>query len=144
MRLVIKDFDPTIVNLDSTGWKVGTSNLEISIFIPRIVIGGNTIEGFPYAADYEIDFFDQIVDTSSTAFGAPATPMKFTFHNSTENHSADIIFLDNDNDSTISRMDVIYILESDLIGNPMFTWAMSFAGQTTATGKLLPPGLGNL
>jgi calcineurin-like phosphoesterase family protein/flagellar hook capping protein FlgD len=136
MRLVIKDFDPAVVNSDSTGWLIGSSTLDISIFLPIINVAGNIIEGFPYPANYKMHIFDHIVDTSSTAFGAPANPMKFSVYNVTENHSAEIIFLDNDIDSTISRADVVYILENDSVSEPMFTWAMSFSGQATATNPI--------
>jgi len=137
LRLVIKDFDPAIVNTDSSRWTIGSSTLEISIYLPQIDLGGgNILEGFPFPADYRIDIFDQIVDTSSTAWGAPATPMKFTVYNSTDNHSADIIFLDNDNDSTISRLDELYILETDSVGGPLLTWAIAFGGLSTATNPI--------
>ncbi len=136
LRLLIKDFDPPIVNRDSSRWLSGSSNLDISIFLPSINIGGITYHGVPYPADYKITVFDHVVDTSSTAFGAPAIPMMFTVQNETENRRAEIIYFDPDNNRTISRSDVIYILESDTQGQPQFVWAVGFSGSTTATPPL--------
>ena len=135
LRLLIKDFDPPIVNQDSSRWIIGSSTLDISIFLPNVIIGGTTHQGVPYSADYKITVFDHIVDTSSIAFGAPAIPMMFTVQNETNNRRAEIVYFDPDNNRTISRSDVIYILEPDIQGNPQFVWAIGFSGSTNT----IPP-----
>jgi endonuclease/exonuclease/phosphatase family metal-dependent hydrolase len=136
MRLLIRDFDPAEVNQDSSRWLIGNSTLEINIFLPSINIGGTIYQGFANPADYTITVFDQVVDTSSTAFGAPAIPMKFTVWNDTENRRSEIIYDDQGANGSISRFDIIYILEPDSLGQPQFSWALSFGGLPTVTAPL--------
>ena len=128
------------MNQDSSRWIIGSSTLDISIFLPNVIIGGTTHQGVPYSADYKITVFDHIVDTSSIAFGAPAIPMMFTVQNETNNRRAEIVYFDPDNNRTISRSDVIYILEPDNQGNPQFVWAIGFSGSTNT----IPPQPGDM
>ena len=136
LRLLIRDFDPAEVNQDSSRWLIGSSTLEINIFLPSINIGGTVYQGFANPVDYTITVFDQIVDTSSTAFGAPAIPMKFTVWNETKNRRSEIIYDDQDGNGSISRFDIIYILEPDSVGQPQFSWAISFGGPPTVSAPL--------
>jgi hypothetical protein len=57
--------------------------------------------------------------------------MKFTVENLTENHPVEIIYVDPDNNHTISRNDLIYILEEDANGDLILTWLISFSGPAT-------------
>ncbi len=136
LRLLIRDFDPAEVNPDSSRWLVGSSTLDISIFLPSINIGGTVYQGFANPADYTITVFDHIVDTSSSAFGAPAIPMKFTVWNITENRRAEILYDDPDGNNAISRFDTIYILDQDSVGHPRLVWAINFGGPPTVSGPL--------
>jgi endonuclease/exonuclease/phosphatase family metal-dependent hydrolase len=136
LRLLIKDYDPAEVNQDSSRWLIGNSNLEINIFLPSINIGGTTYQGFANPANYTITIYDQYVDTSSTAFGAPAIPMKFTVWNETENRRSEIIYDDQDYNGSISRFDIIYILEPDSTGQPQLVWAINIGGPPGATAPL--------
>ena len=139
LRLLIRDFDPAEVNEDSSCWLIGSSTLEISIFLPSINIGGIIYQGDANPADYTITIFDHIVDTSSAAFGAPTLPMKFTVWNETENRQVEILFDDPDGNNGISRFDTIYLLEQDGLGQPQFVWALNFGGPPTVT----PPVAGD-
>ncbi len=132
LRLVINDFDPPQVNPDSTRWHTGTSTLELSVFLPTLNIDGQIITGTPWPADYSITFFDSVVDTSSSAFGAPPTPMKFKVRNLSADRLSDVIFLDADNNLTLSQADMLYLLEPDSTGNPIFIWALFASGQPDA------------
>ncbi len=136
LRLLIRDFDPAEVNQDSSHWLTGSSTLEINIFLPSINIGGTIYQGFANPTDYTITVFDQYVDTSSTAFGAPAIPMKFTVWNETENRRSEIIYDDQGSNGSISRFDVIYILEPDSVGQPRLVWAINFGGPPSVTAPL--------
>jgi hypothetical protein len=89
--------------------------------------------GYPQPADYNITLFDHVVDTSSTAYGAPAVPMKFTVRNFTENRQANIIFLDTNGDQALSLFDEIFILEPDSLSNLRLTWSISFTGSPNDT-----------
>ena len=136
LRLLIRDFDPAAVNPDSSRWLVGNSSLEISIFLPSINIGGTVYNGFANPVDYTITVFDQIVDTSSSAFGAPAIPMKFVVWNQTENRRAEVLYDDPDGNNALSRFDTIYILDRDSVGQPQFVWALNFGGPPTVSAPL--------
>lgn len=139
-RLLIQDFDPAVVNQDSTGWLIGSSTLEISVFLPALNIGGTIYHGIPFPYDYRITLYDHVVDTSSNAFGLPTSPMKFTVENLTENRRAEILYYDPDGNQTISRLDVVYILERDEQGQPQFSWAVGFSGSQNLT----PPQPGDV
>jgi len=128
MRLLIFDYPEALVDQANTGWTIGSTNLEHTISIPELDIGGTIYTGFPYAADYQITIFDHFVDTSSTYLGAPATPLKFIVENLLENKQIDVIFIEQDFNNTISAYDELYLLESDSTGNSMLTWLIYFGG----------------
>lgn len=130
LRLLIEDFDQAEIDHDSTGWTRGSSTLEITVHLPEIDIGTEILEGVPHPADYQISISDDVVDTSSSAFGAAEVEMMFTVWNLTEDKQEDVIFLDFDNNRTISRLDELFIL---LDGDePQLTWALYFGGQPSA------------
>ena len=133
LRLVIDDYNQAEINHDSTGWIVGSSTLDISIYLPQIDLGTEVLYGFPHPADYKITIYDYVVDTSSSAFGAQEVPMKFTVWNLTENKNTDIIFIDLDENSTISRLDEIYLLEPDEFNELRLTWTLFFSGLESVT-----------
>ncbi|UCE08304.1 MAG: hypothetical protein JSW07_09900, partial [bacterium] len=100
--------------------------MRFNIFIPTLHLGTEDVKGYPYPADYKIKIFDRVVDTSSTIFGAPENLMKFWVWNLTEDRKNDIIFIDQDKDQTISRLNQIYILEPDPADEPKLTWSILF------------------
>ncbi|MCG3118632.1 MAG: hypothetical protein ALAOOOJD_00872 [bacterium] len=128
LRLLVKDFDPAEIDREHTGWTIGNSTLNVAISLPIIIISPDTLRGFAQPADYKITFFDHVVDTSSTAFGATATPMKFWVQNLIDNRQAEVIFLDNNGDQTISPTDEIFILEPDPQGKLRLAWSFQFSG----------------
>ena len=140
IRLVIEDFDPPEIDFENSAWEMGTTELTVSIFLPTVNIGGVIYTGVAYAADYRISVFDHVVDTSSSAFGAPEIPMKFTVENITEDHKAEVVFFDTDSDHSISRNDVLYFVEADDQGDPQFIWAMTFTGDASD----MPPQPGDI
>jgi hypothetical protein len=133
IRLLIKDFDPAVVDYEHTGWTIGASNPEFSIFLPSFFMGGEQITGYPQPADYKITIFDHVVDTSSTEFGALANPMIFRVWNVTEDRKVDVIFIEADNNQSISPSDDIFILEPDEQGQPRLTWEIVFVATQNTT-----------
>jgi predicted esterase len=128
LSLLIKDFESVVVDQENTGWSIGSSTLEISISLPSIDLGNEVLEGFPHPADYMISISDQVVDTSSTTFGAAAIPMMFKVWNVTEDKKADVIFIETDNNQTLSLFDEIFILEPGPDGKLRLTWSIAFFG----------------
>ncbi len=139
-RLLINDFDPPLVNKDSTGWRIGASTLEISVFLPVINLNGTIYHGIPYPYDYRITLYDQIVDTTSDAFGQTPYTVKFKVENLTAARPAEILFSDVDGDHAFSRSDVLYIIERDTSGQPQFSWSISLNGLENDT----PPQPGDV
>lgn len=137
LRLVVKDFDPPEIDYVNSGWTMGQSTLDVTIYTPSIDMGTETLEGVPYPADYVITFSDQVIDTSAAEFGLPSIPMKFIVHNITEDEITELLFIDMNNDQTISLGDEVYLLLRDEHGNPILSWALSFTGSQSA---LLPQG----
>ena len=131
VRLMIEDRERAEIDTENTGWIIGSSTLEMNMYLPIINIGAEELAGYPYPADYRIAFFDHIVDTSSAAFGAPAVPMMFKVWNITESKEVNVIFSDFDDDQTLSRLDEIFILEEEN-DESLLTWAIFIGGQPNA------------
>lgn len=132
IRLLIKDLKQAEVDQEETGWRIGSSTLPVTISLPTIDLGTQILKGYATPADYTITIFDHLVDTSSTAYGAAAIPMKFLVKNLTDNRALKVIFLDPGADQTLSQFDEVFMLEPDAQGEPRLTWALQFAGLPTA------------
>lgn len=127
-----------------SGWRTGNSNVIVSI---------NSLESDPaysgvavkYPADYEIRFFNQIVDTSTqTGFFDPLIPTKFMIWNVTENKKAQFLLLDNRNDSSLAPGNKAIIVVGDSLGRPAqlgnyrAAWEIEFFVDTLAGPLRLP------
>ncbi len=100
-------------------------------------IAGTTATLLPYPSDYEIRFFDAIVDTSlppPAPIFIPGVPLKFQVWNLTENEQIEILFTDRDRNNTISANDQIRFFEKGVGGELVRTWDMFFfvTGNDTA------------
>ncbi|HLP17129.1 MAG TPA: hypothetical protein VK470_12775, partial [Bacteroidota bacterium] len=81
---------------DQTKWIAGTQNTITNVALDP----SYTTTNIAYPADYEVRFSPDISDTSVTGlfFGAPpATPVKFTVWNTTENKKTKFLFFDENN-----------------------------------------------
>jgi len=137
-RLVIGNLEETEIDHERSGWEPGSSTLESNIYLPSVNFGGETVEGYPYPADYVISLFDHVVDTSVSAFGAMEMEMMFTVTNRMENRQIDVAFIDADGDHSLSRFDELFFLEPSDSSQFLLTWAVFFGGQA---GAILPqPG----
>ena len=93
------------LNQRETGWLVGNSNYKVYVdFDPRFTSDVNPLFNIniPYPADFEITFSDDIVDTSDSRIGYPATPVKFKVWNVTEDKPAQFLFRDVVKDQTLT------------------------------------------
>jgi S-formylglutathione hydrolase FrmB len=136
LRLVIADIEQTRVDHEGSGWTLGHSTLEANIYLPEINLGTGEIRGIPRPADYRITLFDHVADTSLSVFGVPEIPMMFTVFNLTEDRAVDIVYMDADNNQTISRLDELFFVEPGESDELQLTWAIFFGGQQTATPPL--------
>lgn len=128
IRLIIKDFDPPESDLENTGWAVGASTLDFSITVPTVFIGGELRTAVPHPSDYKITLFDEVVDSSTAAFGIPPKPLKFTVWNLTDDRKADFLFTEFDGNQTISDLDKVTIIEPDAQGELQIAWSIFFTG----------------
>jgi hypothetical protein len=128
LRIRLKDYEKAVADLEKSGWETGSSTLDISYSLPVVNLGDETITGYAQPADYRIELFDDVVGMSSDAYGASVLPMKFTVYNMTDEREVPVIFIDTDNNQTLSRLDQIYFVEPDSLGNDQLTWLLFFGG----------------
>jgi len=128
MRLLIKDFNQTVVDLAKSGWQKSSSTLGFTIFLPTIDLGNGPVDGFPYPADYYIRLSESISDTSNAEFGVPAVHTYFNIRNITENRAADFLFVENNVDQKWNRNDDIYIIEKNENAEWMICWQVRLTG----------------
>ncbi|MBL7074696.1 T9SS type A sorting domain-containing protein [candidate division KSB1 bacterium] len=133
IRLLI-DNDEGVDLIDSlTGWMPGSS----SNFEGEVVLSAGAL---PYPADYEIEFFDQIVGTDSSS-----TPkdVNFEVRNITEDRWANFRFTDLNGDGFWSSNERITIRER-FDGVEYRTWKVILTDTTTGTGEGIAPGEGDV
>ncbi len=106
------------VNDSSTGWVVGTSNVRMRVAADNAL----SSKDVAWPADYELRFFDTVVDT--TAFDSPPRypqmTLNFTVTNTTSQQKVKCIVDDVDNSATLTVGDTIRIIDGfdDLVNNP--------------------------
>lgn len=108
---------PEVTFIDSlSGWVVGDSNYESHVEF----VGQHTVR-IVYPADYEIRFFDRVVDSSANGL----KPTNFQVWNITDNVISDFRFEDRDNNLSLSPGDNIYpIIYVD--SKIKYPWKISF------------------
>ncbi len=140
---------------DTTGYDQKTSTWLPGARTNFTVAGGLSSEGIPgrrvvFPADYEIRFFDHIVDTSS-AFGGPALPANFEVWNITDNLKVDFFFFDFDKDGAVTNGDKViplFYLFGDSVANSggrreyRMAWEAKFVAP--ASGNSIPPQPGDI
>jgi len=106
-RIEVKnDTSRKTVKESETGWKVGGGNANLIFSYDQSFKSWNT------PADYELTFFDHIVDTSFIQQGAyTKVPVNFSITNITQNHRVKFAFADSDNSGMFSLGDEIIVLE---------------------------------
>lgn len=86
-----------------TGWLVGKSNIDMQVYTsvksPAITV--------PWPADYEIRFFDEVVDTTNNF----KIPVKFAVWNLSEDRQSDVEVWDNDGSKSLTIGDEFTIIE---------------------------------
>jgi hypothetical protein len=124
-----------------TGWLVGENDLQVQVGLSPLFFGRNVT----YPADYELQFFDSVVDTSTRLlFGQKRIPTNFRIWNMTESRAEDFIFFDYDDDGLITPGDELVIAIGDSAGKPPVrgnfktAWAISFSVDSTVTDPKLP------
>jgi hypothetical protein len=78
-------------------------------------------------ADYDVIFYDTIVDTSSNLYGAGRIPTNFKIWNRTNQRYVTYVFGDGDGNRKVSSLDELIFFENDESGRQRLTWDVSFA-----------------
>ena len=128
VRLVIFDYPQAAIDPTLTGWVVGKTDLDHSISLPELNSGTDIIKGYPYPADYRLNFHDHLVDTSSSFLGAIPIPIYFDMWNITEDRQVEVVFVELDQNGEISPHDQVYIIEKNKQGELMLSWMIVFSG----------------
>ncbi|UCE20193.1 MAG: hypothetical protein JSV84_07620 [Gemmatimonadota bacterium] len=113
---------PAIVYADSlSGWIVGDCNYEVSVGLDA-----DLRYRLAFPADFEIRFYDHIVDTSVLL---RPQPTNFEVFNVTDSVRYDFIFRDRDEDSLLTSGDAVYPVIYDYDENSDYErlWKISFA-----------------
>ncbi len=126
VRLLVFDHLEAVVDDARSGWTEGGATLQYVISLTSLSVDGNVLEPLPYPADYRIDFYDDIADTSSEALGGLEIPVTFTVGNLTEDLHTDFHFMDNDSNGSISYFDELILIEHDEAGQVRPGWYILF------------------
>lgn len=117
---------------EETGWNTewGYSFSMAPLFTQ---IGDDIISGFERPCDYEIQFFDDIVDTTSAIFGSLAIPVNFKIFNVTDDKYIDFLMVEIDRNNKLSTKDEIIFLEENAAGEKVFTYDVYFFATNDTT-----------
>ena len=127
IRLVVFTPRKAEVDLDSTGWVSGDSDVVVTIGSPTVNTPNGRVELIATPADYDVEIFEEVADTSKSVFGFPENEMRFTVTNRSSG-IVDVLFSDRDDDMLPTPGDIIYILEPDPTdGEQALSWLMSFS-----------------
>jgi len=135
IRLLVEDFTEVIPDPERTGWiSAAPTIVNLSPYLPTLLIGSDLVTGVPHPADYRIEFSGSVVDTSSGDLpGFPPQPVPFTVLNLTEGEKAVFAFADYDFNEVVSNFDEIYLLEPDSLGAWQLSWGLTFSGSAEKT-----------
>ncbi len=108
----------SVAKVISTEWEAGNHD-----YIFRVAMNPSLSGRFiSYPADFEMRFFNEIVDTSqSLLFGQKAIPVNFKIFNLTEDRQMDFIFGDQDKDDQFTPGDSVTIVIGNRLGEPLPT-----------------------
>ncbi|MBL7074810.1 T9SS type A sorting domain-containing protein [candidate division KSB1 bacterium] len=147
LRLWMEDIIDIVPKDSLIEWIVGDCNLELQVGLDLAYSSEtNPMLDFnvAYPADYEIRYYDTIVDTSTNFLGSfPAIPTYFEVWNLTDSVNSLFAFGDADGDSLFSLGDSIIILVPDesFWYGIRTTWKISFRMPDTT---LIPPDAGDV
>ena len=98
------------------------------------------VKGLRHPSDYEIQFYDEVVETTITEIGSipqnwlpPATPVNFKVYNITDERYIDFLLVEVDMNNSISNKDELVFVERDQNDSLIFTWDLTFTSRTETT-----------
>ncbi len=121
---------------DSSGWNRPDA-YDFTFSTETIDLGTEILVGRRTPNNYQIDFFDQVVDTSAGLYGAPELPVNFTIANTTLDIPVEFIYVPVNFTPgpggwvELSPFDQIYLFEPGPGGDLVMTWFLNILGDTT-------------
>ncbi|MBN1351499.1 hypothetical protein JXJ21_18950 [candidate division KSB1 bacterium] len=144
LRLTVDDVDEIAPDKELSRWTLGDCNYEVKVILQGSDTPSPGDDGVAYPADYEIRFFEQIVDTSDLL---NKQPVKFQVWNITHNERVLFVFYDNDKsnnpDTYLTPGDqILPILMLD--GKAKGTWKMTFTAPADTNVVPIAPVAGDV
>lgn len=128
---------PITVNPSKTGWLINNSGTNLTLVVNKHTRFVSLAQ--PWPADYKIQFFNDIADTSYV-YKIPA-PVKVW--NITENRPAEFEIFDNDNSRTLTIGDILTIVEPTGGKKFKFTYDILLGPPPVGAGAPVFPGEGD-
>ena len=112
---VANDTSVKIIETES-GWVKGDGDVLFRVGVDSSLLGRHV----NYPADFEITFYDHVVDTSQALlFGQKAIPVNFNIYNLTENRTMEFLIADKDRNNEFSAGDHITLIVGSRLGEPL-------------------------
>jgi hypothetical protein len=120
-----------------SGWRGQVA--YIYNFVPLMIsdpFSGMDFVGYARPADYRVEFYGSVVDTS---YADPnlypiATPVNFRVYNVTEQKYVKFIFVDNNFDQKLGPIEELVLLEQNPDGRLGYTWDLFFINKPSDPG----------
>ena len=133
MRIVVKDLEEGMADLEKTGWATGDSNLGITISGGNTVLALQTVPLLETEKEYELVFSSMAVDTSLALFALPAQEMQFYVRELGSEVQVPVVYRDIVRDGRPSSQDVLYILEETEPDMYAPAWEFRFSSNSQTT-----------
>lgn len=132
------------IELDTlkSGWSDPDKTYMYSINIIDTYFGTERLLGYRHPADYRIEFYDEVVDSSldMPQYFVRAIPVNFKLRSVTDNRYIDFIYNDVDRNQMLSPFDELIFVEPGNDGEMLFTWDVFF---TSMVDTVYTYGLGD-
>ena len=114
-----------VLDVERTGWTTGYG-YDFTMAPLYTKIGSLVLQGLRRPCNYEFQFFNNIVDTSSSIYGAKAIPVNFKILNVTDSVYIDFVMVEVDGNKQLSTKDEIIFIEEGWDGDLVFSWDIYF------------------
>ncbi|MDZ7725827.1 MAG: hypothetical protein U5R06_24130 [candidate division KSB1 bacterium] len=117
-----------VLDTTRTYWTNRKKAYNFSIEIINTNIGSEQLIGYRHPSNYQIEFYDSIVDSSADLpeYFVTPIPVNFRIRNTTDDRYIDFVFNDTDRSGGLSRFDELIFLEAGHNDSLLFTWDMYF------------------
>ena len=121
------------IDLMDYEWADSTKVYNFSFSPLEIQMGTEILRGLRHPSDYEIRFYDDVVDTSSSAYGALPVPVHFNILDLVDSVYLDFIFVEVKADGQLSHGEEIVLLVPGPNDTLILSWDLFFTSRTGTT-----------